>query len=130
MVQAAAGAIPAVGPALKSAVEGMLYIIQIIDTKNRNKADLDDLASRVRRLSDFLSQEPQPRDEEETRRRMELTRRLQVTSSKLIEMQGRRSFTFAYSSVTKDITGCKTDVNDFLLEYGVALSFANMPHIS
>jgi hypothetical protein len=31
MVQAAAGAIPAVGPALKSAVEGMLYIIQIID---------------------------------------------------------------------------------------------------
>lgn len=31
MVHAAAGAVPVVGPSLKSAVEGILYIIQIID---------------------------------------------------------------------------------------------------
>ena len=90
MVQAAAGAVPVAGPPLKAVVDGLLYIIQIIDVgrlfyfaaflliplqkKTRNKADLDDLASRVRRLLDFLSQEPQPRDEEEARRRTDLAR--------------------------------------------------------
>ena len=57
-------------------------------------------------------------------------RRLEVTSLKLMDMQGGRGFTLAYNSVTKDIAGCKTDVNDFLLEYAVVLSLADIPCIS
>jgi len=88
MVQAVAGAIPVAGTPLKAAVDGMLYIIQTIDvghlfcvtafllipsqTTKRNKAALDVLASRVRRLLEFLSLEPQPRDEVEARRRTAL----------------------------------------------------------
>jgi hypothetical protein len=89
MVQAAAGTIPVAGSPLKAAIGGLLQIIQIADvgrmfyfttflliasqTKNRNKAALDDLASRVGQLSDFLSLQPEPRDEVEARRRADLT---------------------------------------------------------
>ena len=38
-------------------------------------------------------------------------------------MQERPSFTFAYKSVTKDITECNTNIDRFLWEYGVVLSF-------
>ena len=88
MVQAVAGTIPVAGSPLKAAVDGLLYIIQMIDvghlfcipafllivpqTTKRNKAALDILASRVRRLLEFLSLEPQPRDEVEARRRTAL----------------------------------------------------------
>jgi hypothetical protein len=89
LVGAAAGAIPVAGPPLKAAVDVLLYVIQTTNvshlfhrtgsplitsqTKNRNKAALDDLASRIRRLSDFLSQEPQAHDEAEAERRADLT---------------------------------------------------------
>ena len=88
MVQAVAGAIPVAGTPLRAAVEGLLYIIQMIDvghllfktavlliasqTTKRNKVALDDLASRVRRLLEFLSHQSQPRDEVEVRRRTTL----------------------------------------------------------
>ena len=90
MVQAVAGAIPVVGTPLKAAVNGLLYIIQIIDvghllcitsvllialpTNKHNKAALNDLASQVRRLLEFLSHwhQPQPLDEMEARRRTAL----------------------------------------------------------
>jgi hypothetical protein len=90
LVGAAAGAIPVAGPPLKAAVDVLLYVIQTTNvghlfhrtasplitsqTKNRNKAALDDLASRIRQLSDFLSQEPQARDEAEAERRADLTK--------------------------------------------------------
>jgi len=89
MVQAVAGAIPVAGTPLKAAVDGLLYIIQMIDvghlfgmttafllialqTTKRNKAALNDLASRIHRLLEFLSHQPQPRDEVEARRRTTL----------------------------------------------------------
>ena len=88
MVQAVAGTIPVAGSPLKAAVDGLLYIIQMVDvghlfcitaflliapqTTKRNKATIDILASRVRRLLEFLSLEPQPRDEVEARRRTAL----------------------------------------------------------
>ena len=90
MIQAVAGVIPVAGTPLKAAIDGLLYIIQIIDvgplqllcfaeflliafqTTKRNKADLDDLASRVSRLSEFILLEPQARNEVETRRRTAL----------------------------------------------------------
>jgi hypothetical protein len=90
LVGAAVGAIPIVGSPLKAAVDILLYVIQTTDVshlyhstapiliasqaKNRNKAALDGLALRLRRLSDFLSQELQSRDEAEARRREELTK--------------------------------------------------------
>ena len=89
LVGAAAGMIPMVGTPLKAAVDLLLYVVQTTNvshlyyyttsllitsqTKYRNKAALNDLVSRVSRLSDFLSQEPQPRDEVEARRRADLT---------------------------------------------------------
>jgi hypothetical protein len=85
MVLAVAGA----GTPLGAAVGGLLQIIQAIDvghmfcimvflliasqTTKRNKAALDDLASRLLRLSEFLSHVPEPRDELEASRRMALT---------------------------------------------------------
>jgi hypothetical protein len=90
MVQAAAEAIPVAGSPLKAAIGGLLQIIQIADvgrmfyfttflliasqTQNRNKAAFDDLASRVGQLSDFLSLQPEPRDEVEAQRRADLTK--------------------------------------------------------
>jgi hypothetical protein len=65
------------GSPLKAAIGGLLQIIQITDvgrsshfkaylliapqTKHRNNAALNDLSSRVRQLSDFLLQQPEPR---------------------------------------------------------------------
>ena len=90
MLQAAAEVIPVAGSPLKAAVGGLLQIIQIIDVgrlsyctafllissqkTKRNKAALNDLASRVRQLSDFLSLQPEPRAEVEARRREDLTK--------------------------------------------------------
>jgi hypothetical protein len=90
MVQAAAEVIPMAGSPLKAAIGGLLQIIQIVNvgrlcdftscflipsqTKNRNRAALDDLSSRVRQLSDFLSWQPEPQDELEAQRRAELTK--------------------------------------------------------
>jgi len=119
IVQAVAGAIPVAGTPLKAAVDGLLYIIQMVDTTKRNKATLDILASRVLRLLEFLSVEPQPRDEVEARRRKALTQRLQDISSKLMKMQGRRGFRLAYNSMTQDIAECNTDIVQFLSEYAV-----------
>ena len=40
-----------------------------------------------------------------------------------MKMQGRRGFAFAYKSMTQDIADCNTNIDRFLSEYGVALSF-------
>jgi hypothetical protein len=90
IVQASAGVIPMAGSPLKAVIGGLLQIIQITDvgrlsdftacflitsqTKNRNKAALDDLSSRVRQLSDFLALQPEPQDEVEAQRRADLTK--------------------------------------------------------
>jgi hypothetical protein len=89
VVQAVVGVIPVVGTPLGAAVNGLLQIIQAIDvghmfcimafllivsqTTKRNKAALDDLASRLHRLLEFLSHEPEPRDELDASRRTALT---------------------------------------------------------
>ncbi|KAI6013027.1 hypothetical protein EDC04DRAFT_721177 [Pisolithus marmoratus] len=117
LVQGTAGAIPVAGSPLKAAVDGLLYIIQIIDTKNRNKADLDKLASRLQQLFDILLQQPEPLDEKEAKRREALTKRLNDTSLNLMAMQGCRGFKFAYNSVTKDIAGYIADVDRVVLDY-------------
>jgi len=119
MVQAVAGVIPVAGTSLKAAIDGLLYIVQIIDTTKRNKTDLEDLASRVSRLLEFLLLEPQARDEVEARRRTALAQRLKATSCKLMKMQGRRGFTLASKSMTQDIAECNADIDRFLSEYAL-----------
>jgi hypothetical protein len=52
----------------------MGYLLIISQTRTRNKAALDGLASRARRLLEFLSLEPEPRDEVEAKRRAGLTK--------------------------------------------------------
>jgi len=47
-----------------------------------------------------------------------------------MKMQGHRGFTLAYNSMTQDIAGCNKDIDRFLREYGVVLSFTMMPCIS
>jgi len=119
MVQAVAGAIPVAGTLLKAAVDGLLHTIRIIDTTKTNKAALEVLASRLRRLLEFLSHEPEPRDELEASRRTVLAQRLQDTSRQLMKKHGRRGFTLAlaYKSMTQDIAECNTDIDRFLSEY-------------
>jgi len=89
VVQAVVGVIPVVGTPLGAAVNSLLLIIQAIDvghifcimvflliasqTTKRNKAALDDLASRLHRLLEFLSHEPEPRDERDASLRTALT---------------------------------------------------------
>ena len=89
VVQAVVGVIPVVGTPLGAAVNSLLQIIQAIDvghmfcimaflliasqTTKRNKAALGDLASRLHRLLEFLSHEPEPRGELEASRRTALT---------------------------------------------------------
>jgi len=89
VVQAVVGVIPVAGTPLRAAVDGLLYIIQMIDVGHvfcimaflliasqatkRNKAALNDLASRLRRLLEFLSLEPEPRNELEASQRTALT---------------------------------------------------------
>ena len=42
-----------------------------------------------------------------------------------MKIQGRRGFTLAYKSMTQDIAECNTDIDRFLSEYAVVLSFTN-----
>ena len=88
MVQAAAEMIPIAGTPLKAAVDGLLYVIRMINvgylfcitafllipsqTTKSNKAALDNLASRLLRLLLFSKDQHKPRDEAEARRRMAL----------------------------------------------------------
>ena len=39
-------------------------------------------------------------------------------------MQGRRGFKLAYKSMTQDIAECNRDIDRFLSEYAVVLSFS------
>jgi hypothetical protein len=55
---------------------------------------------------------------------------LQITSRKLKEMQVRQDFKLAYRSATQDITECNTNINEFLLDSAVILSFYKMPRVS
>ena len=47
-----------------------------------------------------------------------------------MKMKGRRGFTFAYKSMTQAIADCNTDVDRFLSEYAVALSFRKASRVS
>jgi hypothetical protein len=47
-----------------------------------------------------------------------------------MRMQERQTLRLASRSVTQDITGCDTNINNFLLEYAVIGPFVKIPHVS
>lgn len=114
LVQAVAGPIPLVGAPIQAAIGGLLTILQVIDRRDQNKADLDDLTSRLYELYSHLCNAPLARNPLEQSRRDLLARKLQGTSDKLTKLQKHR---LAYTSVTKAIAGCSTDIDRYLLQY-------------
>ncbi|OAX31877.1 hypothetical protein K503DRAFT_860575, partial [Rhizopogon vinicolor AM-OR11-026] len=121
VAQGAAGAIPLAGPPMQAAIIGLLAILQAIDRNSQNKASLTGLRSRLGRLYRHLCNAPTTGDSREQSRRESLTRILQETSGKLANLSKRR---LGYTSrVTEAITGCSSEINDYLLEYSVAFQF-------
>lgn len=113
LVQAFTGVIPVVGAPINAAIGGLLQILQVMNTRDQNKAALDDLTSRLYRLYIHLCNAPPALDPLEHSRRDVLARKLQDTSARLKKLQKRR---LAYKSVTQAITGCSTDINNYLME--------------
>ncbi|KAG1867612.1 hypothetical protein C8R48DRAFT_703522 [Suillus tomentosus] len=113
LVQAFTGVIPLVGAPMHAAIGGLLGILQVIDKCDQNKAALDDLTSRLYRLSCHLCNAPPALDPLERSRRDILARKLEDTSVRLKKLQKRR---LAYTSVTQAITGCSTDIDRYLME--------------
>ncbi|KAG1810809.1 hypothetical protein EV424DRAFT_1349828 [Suillus variegatus] len=58
VIQAIASAIPIAGPPMQAAIGGLLSILQIIDRRNQNQADLNRLRERLQRLSSHLCNAP------------------------------------------------------------------------
>ncbi|KAG2363939.1 hypothetical protein BDR07DRAFT_1402863, partial [Suillus spraguei] len=73
-VQGFAGAIPIAGPPMQAAISGLLSILQVIDRRSQNKANLDRLTSRLCRLSSHLCNAPTAQDPIEQCRRDSIIR--------------------------------------------------------
>ncbi|KAG2074518.1 hypothetical protein BDR04DRAFT_181719 [Suillus decipiens] len=107
LLQAVTGVIPLAGTPINAAISPSQKCDQ-------NKAAVDDLISRLGRLSQHLSNAPPASDPLEPNRRDVLTRKLQDTSARLRKLPKHR---LPYPSVTQAITGCSTDINNYLAEY-------------
>ncbi|KAG0708703.1 hypothetical protein DFH29DRAFT_1075595 [Suillus ampliporus] len=94
-------------------ISGLLMILQTIDTRGQNMADLDRLTQRLHRLSCHISNAPTAQDYPEQCRRDSLVRILQETSTQLTNLRKR---SLAYRSVTQAIAGCSSEINNYLLE--------------
>ncbi|KAG0708041.1 hypothetical protein DFH29DRAFT_894800 [Suillus ampliporus] len=117
LVQAFTGIIPLVGPPMKAAIGGLLEILQAIDRRNQNRADLDGLKLRLHRLSGHLCNAPPARDPLEQSRRDSLVSMLQETSAQLTKLHKR---CLAYTSVTQAIAGCSSQIDRYLADYSLS----------
>ncbi|KAG2076200.1 hypothetical protein BDR04DRAFT_1149255 [Suillus decipiens] len=142
-VQDVAGAIPFAGPPMQAAISGLLSILQAIDRRSQNKADLDCLASRLHRLSSHLCNAPTAQDPLEHHRRdfiirytssscvLEFTRHrgelrmLQDISTQVTQLSNRG---LAYTSVTQAIIGCSNEIDRYLADYSVWSSQMQSQH--
>ncbi|KAG1788894.1 hypothetical protein EV424DRAFT_1066676 [Suillus variegatus] len=113
VIQAIASAIPIAGPPMQAAIGGLLSILQIIDRRNQNQADLNRLRERLQRLSSHLCNAPTAQNPSEQDRRNSIIRILQETSAQLTKLQKRRP---EHASVTQAITGCSIEIDRYLLE--------------
>ncbi|KAG2140664.1 hypothetical protein DEU56DRAFT_798069 [Suillus clintonianus] len=113
LVQGVAAAIPFAGPPMQTAINGLLTILQAIDRRIQNKADLNRLTERLHRLSCHLWNAPTARDPFEQRRRDSIVRILQETSAQLTNLYKHG---LAYISVAQAIAGCSIEIDRYLLE--------------
>ncbi|KAG2055176.1 hypothetical protein BDR06DRAFT_1020422 [Suillus hirtellus] len=111
--QVIAGAIPIAGPPMQAAIGGLLSILQMIDRRSQNKADLNRLKERLQRLGSHLCNAPTAQNPSEQDRRNSIIRILQETSAQLTKLQKRRP---EHASVTQAITGCSIEIDRYLLE--------------
>ncbi|KAG1723535.1 uncharacterized protein EDB91DRAFT_1172550 [Suillus paluster] len=74
LVQAVASAIPLTGAPMQAAIGGLLTILQAIDRRGQNSADVNSLASRLHRLSCHFCNAPPAQDLLEQSRRGSLDR--------------------------------------------------------
>ncbi|KAJ8580423.1 hypothetical protein M405DRAFT_55812 [Rhizopogon salebrosus TDB-379] len=118
VLQATAGAVPIVGASIQAAVSGLLAILQAIDRGIQNKADLDQLTSRLYGLLCLLLNAPPARHPREQSRRESLVRMLHRTSNQLTQLHER--YCLGYTSVTQEIVGCYTNIDRCLFEYLVS----------
>ncbi|KAG2113924.1 uncharacterized protein F5147DRAFT_770570 [Suillus discolor] len=113
VVQVIASAIPIAGPPMQAAIGGLLSILQIIDRRSQNKADLNRLRERLQRLGSHLCNAPTAQNPSEQERRNSIIRILQETSVQLTKLQKRRP---EHASVTQAIAGCSIEIDRYLLE--------------
>ncbi|KAG1773401.1 hypothetical protein EDD22DRAFT_946839 [Suillus occidentalis] len=118
VVQAVVGAIPFAGPPMQATISGLLSILQAMDRRSQNKADIDRLKSRLNRLSSHLCNAPTAQDRLEQYRRDSIIGILQETSAQLARLQERR---LEYASVTQAIAGCSIEIDRYLLESVVVI---------
>ncbi|KAG9313748.1 hypothetical protein JVU11DRAFT_6104 [Chiua virens] len=115
-VQAFADVIPCVGGVIKSAVGGMLGILQLVDRWAQNKDEIEQLTSRLHVLRRFIDNAPIARTIIEENLRLRLLSALETATSQLEKVEERIR---ASPSVTHDIDQCVKRINNHLLEYMV-----------
>ncbi|KAG1867996.1 hypothetical protein C8R48DRAFT_126343 [Suillus tomentosus] len=114
VVQAVAGAIPVTGPPMQAAIGGLLAILQTVDRRSRNRANLECLKTRLRQLSLYLYNAPSAQDSFEQYRRDVIMKMLLDIHAKVTRLCNRGP---TYTSVTQDIIGCSSEINDYLADY-------------
>ncbi|KAN0094807.1 hypothetical protein V8E55_003094 [Tylopilus felleus] len=115
-VQAVAGAVPCVGGIIKGVIGGLIGTLQLVDSYAKNKDDLQALGHRLHMLRQRIDNSPVARTQAEETMRWELLSVLETAKTKL-EETGRRIH--GSPSVTRDIGGCISTVNSYLLDYMV-----------
>ncbi|KAG1867240.1 hypothetical protein DFJ58DRAFT_911668 [Suillus subalutaceus] len=116
IVQAVTGPIPLVGAPINATISGLLAILQVIDRRSQNRADLDRLASRLHQLSSHLCNAPTSQDPIEQYRRDSIIRMLQDISAQVTQLYNRG---LAYTSVAQAIIGCSSEIDRYLADYSV-----------
>ncbi|KAG1794471.1 hypothetical protein EV424DRAFT_1547973 [Suillus variegatus] len=115
-VQAAAGAIPVTGPPIHAAIGELLAILQTVDRRCQNKADLERLRTQLCRLSLYLYNALPLQDPFEQDRRDAILKILLDIHAKATRLYNRG---LACTSVTQDIIGCSSEIDDYLADFSV-----------
>ncbi|KAG1906255.1 uncharacterized protein F5891DRAFT_1182502 [Suillus fuscotomentosus] len=123
--QGVASAIPIVGSPIQAAISGLLTILQVMDRRTQNRADLDRLTSRLQQLSLYLYNAPTPQDPVEQHRRKAIIGILEETSAQLTRLENCR---LEYASVTQAIAGCSMEIDRYLENYLVFSSQMQNQH--
>ncbi|KAF8452438.1 hypothetical protein L210DRAFT_790515, partial [Boletus edulis BED1] len=115
-VQAIADVIPGVGSIIKGAIGGILSILQLVDRYIQNKDDLEKLNLRLHLLRNHIDNAQVARTAFEETLRLRLLRYLQNAQSQLERLEKRIR---GVPTLTQDIAGCITTINNHLFEYMV-----------